>query len=379
MIVVRQPANASEVKTLSEYLEREPPEGQAIAAAMEELKARQRVLDYSTKEFTVELLVEKFKGDDADIYVPPYQRQFNWREHRQSRFIESVLLGLPIPFLFFADMEDGRFEVVDGTQRLSTCAAFMSNDLELVGLERLSLLDGFRFADISKSQRRKFKNRTIRSIVLAERTTESDRRDLFDRINTGSLIAMPAEIRRGARIGPVTDLIDELARDERFSRLARMTSVARRKREAEELVSRFLAFTDGLDGYADRVSIFLDKWLKKANAMALNDADRVPGYRDRFHLVMGFVERTFPNGFSKTASARTTPRVRFDAIAVGAWKAESESPGLLKSLDADISWLTSDDFFLLTTSSSANSRVRIERRSDFVRDQLMSQGSETDA
>jgi hypothetical protein len=229
-----------------------PPDPSKVAAAMEQLTNDQRVLDYDTKEFTVELLVQKFgEEDDSDIFVPRYQRQFNWGLHRQSRFIESLLIGLPVPFVFFADLPNGRLEIVDGRQRLGTCKAFLRNELVLEGLERLDQLIGFRFSDLDRAQQRRFKNRTIRSVVLSQKATEDDRRDLFDRINTGSLIAEPAETRRGAIKGPMTDLIDLLAEDAVFRKLCPMPDNARKLREADELVVRFFTFSDGLDDYRD--------------------------------------------------------------------------------------------------------------------------------
>ena len=164
------------------------PDPANVQAAMDQLETDQRVLDYDTKEFTIELLVQKFGNeDDSDIFVPKYQRRFNWGSSRQSRFIESLLLGLPVPFLFFADLPDGRLEVIDGRQRLGTCKEFLGNKLVLTGLERLEKLEGFRFENLSKAQQRRFRNRTIRSVVVSQKATEDDRRDLFDRINTGSL------------------------------------------------------------------------------------------------------------------------------------------------------------------------------------------------
>ena len=170
------------------------PDAKQVEAANQQLLNEQRVVEYDTKEFTIELLVQKFGvdgGAEDDIYVPPYQRQYTWGPDRRSRFIESVLMGLPIPFLFFGDMKDGRLEVVDGSQRLRTCRAFLHDVLELAGCERLNELDGFHFSDLPKAQQRRFKNRTIRAVVLTPNATEYDRRDLFDRINTGSLIARP--------------------------------------------------------------------------------------------------------------------------------------------------------------------------------------------
>src|SRR5438552_2196728 len=91
---------------------------EAGAKIEQQIVEKQRTLDYDTKEFTVELLVQKF--DAGDFFVPSYQRAFVWSKDRQSKFIESVLLGLPIPFMFMADTADGRLEIVDGAQRLNT-------------------------------------------------------------------------------------------------------------------------------------------------------------------------------------------------------------------------------------------------------------------
>ena len=352
-----------------------------IEEAMSHLRAAQRILDYDTKEFTIELLVHKFGdgGPESDISVPSYQRRFNWDRRRQSRFIESVLLGLPVPFLFFGETDDGRLEVVDGMQRLSTCASFQHNELELVGLERLDVLDGFRFEDLSAPQQRKFKNRTIRSVVLSDKASDEDRRDLFDRINTGSLIAEPSEIRRGSIGGPVTDLVDELANDSCFQRICPITEAAQKSREGEELITRLFAFGDGLDGYRDRITEFLDKWLRTANAEAQGNPAVVEERRGQFVSVTRFVEQHFPLGFRKTAGARTTPRVRFDAIAVGALLAMREDPKLDGSgpAIAPNEWLEDDDFRLLTTSGGANVKSRIESRIQFVKHMLL--GQRTDA
>src|SRR5258706_949403 len=107
------------------------PSKELVTAADEQLLAQQRVIEYDTKEFTLEVLKQKFgKGEaEADIYIPDYQRRFSWDFRRRSRFIESVLMGLPIPFLFFGDKSDGRLEVVDGSQRLRTCVDFLDDKL----------------------------------------------------------------------------------------------------------------------------------------------------------------------------------------------------------------------------------------------------------
>jgi uncharacterized protein with ParB-like and HNH nuclease domain len=106
------------------------------ALAEEQIQKERQVVDYDTREPIVEILVSRFRrpeydedleDEEKDIYIPTYQRQFIWSEERQSKFIESVLLGLPMPFMFMADMKDGTWEVVDGSQRIQTLNSFLNN------------------------------------------------------------------------------------------------------------------------------------------------------------------------------------------------------------------------------------------------------------
>ena len=101
-------------------------------AADGQIKSQQRQINYDTKDYTVELVIKKFQDDD--FFIPDYQRGFVWKDKNKSAFIESVLLGLPIPFMFFADCEDGRLEIIDGAQRVRTLRAFYEGWLTLSDL-----------------------------------------------------------------------------------------------------------------------------------------------------------------------------------------------------------------------------------------------------
>ena len=88
-----------------------------------EIRDKQKLIDYDTREYPVELLVQKYtdglEDDTNELFIPDYQRELAWDDARQSKFIESVLLGLPIPYVFVADILDeeneARLEVMDGT------------------------------------------------------------------------------------------------------------------------------------------------------------------------------------------------------------------------------------------------------------------------
>ena len=77
-------------------------------------------------------------------------------------------MGLPIPFMFFADTDDGRIEIVDGAQRTQTLVQFCQNDLELQDLQILENSNGFLFEDLDPAIQRKFLNTNVRVVFLGK-------------------------------------------------------------------------------------------------------------------------------------------------------------------------------------------------------------------
>jgi Protein of unknown function DUF262 len=345
-------------------------------AAEEEIREKQKIVDYDTKEYPVEVIVQKYsrglKEDINEIYIPDYQRNMVWPDEHQSKFIESIFLGLPIPYVFVADLrpedeeeEDlARLEIVDGTQRIRTLYRFLENELRLCGLKKLETLNNFKFSDLPLARQRRFNRATIRMIVLTEKADEEVRRDLFERINTGSIALNDMEKRRGISPGPFVNLLEELAKDPKFEKLCPLSKASRDSREPEEFVLRFFAYLDKYKSFGRQVNTFLNGYLKSHNNAEI-DRD---AFRRKFHTMLDFVEKYFPNGFSKAKGHVRTPRIRFEAISVGVALALQENSNLKpKSID----WLESEEFKEYTTSDASNSKPKVIRRIEYVRDQLM--------
>jgi len=314
------------------------------------------------------------KVRNVEFVVPSYQREFTWEPERKSKFIESLLMGLPIPFLFFWEMPDGKLEIVDGSQRLRTIEEFVLGDFQLGDLEGLTLLSGFRFADLPEARQRKLKNRSIRGIILNEHADEQARFDMFERINTGSKTANKAEIRRGALNGLFMDFIIELAKHPDFKKMAPLSTKLLKEREHEELVTRFFAYSDGLEVYKDRPAEFLFNYVKRMNQQFSENPGIASEYRQRFEMTIAFVKRTFPFGFRRTASknANATPRSRFEAIAIGSWKALKERPDIADKQTIDVSsWHLSKEFTDNVGSDGANAKARLLGRMEFVKKKLL--------
>lgn len=341
------------------------------AAAEAEILEQQKRIDFYMTEYSVELLAKKVR--DGDFKVPAYQREFTWEDERKSRFIESLIMGLPIPFLFFWEMADGHLEIVDGSQRLRTLEEFIYGNFRLGILESLPSISGFRFADLPESRQRKTLNRSIRGIVLNEHADEQARFDMFERINTGSKTANKAEVRRGALAGPFMSLVIELAKSQKFVGLAPVSRKLVLEREREELVARFFAYGDGLEGYKDRPSEFIFSYVKKMNQQFEQNPNLRASYTQRFNDTIDFVAKVFPWGFRRTEKGKASPRTRFEAISVGSYLAITEKPRIRDVPPSVEAWHQSKEFTQIIGSDGANAIARLKGRIQFVRDHLLAE------
>lgn len=340
------------------------------AAAEAQIVEQSRRIDFYLTEYSVELLASKMHAGEFE--VPGYQREFTWEDERKSRFIESIVMGLPIPFLFFWEKpESGKLEIVDGSQRLRTIEQFVLGGFRLGELDGLPLLSGFTFEDLPESRQRKIRNRSIRGIVLNEHADEQARFDMFERINTGSKIANKAEVRRGVLAGPFMTMVIDLASDATLVALAPMSAKHVKEREREELVTRFFAYGDGLAGYRDRPAEFIFDYTKAMNVRFGEEPDLEQVYRDRFRNAMDQVARLFPYGFRRNANGNATPRTRFEAIAIGTHFALQERPALAQAEIDPTPWLEGPEFAEVIGSDGANAIARLRSRMGFVKDKLV--------
>lgn len=342
----------------------------------EQIRKTKQPVDYQTKEFTIEVLVKKFLDgkdeDENEIFIPTYQRSFVWSNERRSKFIESVLLELPIPPLFIANLEKsvlddfGRAEIVDGSQRIRTLADFINNQLTLESLPKLNALNGHQFKDLELSRRRKILRQGVRVIELSDKANEEVRRDIFERINTGSDELRDMEKRRGIYTGPFYDFIKECAQNDNFKRICPISFAKERREEAEELVLRYFAYCDTYLSFKHDVRKFLDGYLKKHQTNFPKER-----MKREFLEMLSFAEAALPYGFRKAKDSSTVPRVRFEALACGMTLAQRVKQPLTATSDQIQKWLDSAEFKVHTASDASNSLPRLRGRIEFVRNKLL--------
>ena len=161
-----------------------------------EIERYREKIKYDTVDYPIESICRRF--ENKKIIIPNYQREFVWTIDKQSKLIESILMGFPIPFLFFyEDKDKGILEVVDGAQRLQSVYFFLENKLKLEGLKKLKSLNNCYFNDLPEKFKNKFENTALRVILLEEKTNNEFRKEIFNRLNTTSQKLEPIEVLLG--------------------------------------------------------------------------------------------------------------------------------------------------------------------------------------
>lgn len=339
-----------------------------------QIEKLQKITDYEIREWPIEVLVDKFTNgretDESEIFIPDYQREMVWSAKQQSRFIESILIKLPVPFIFAADINKGprkgSLEVIDGSQRLRTLDNFLSNRLTLQDLNRLTSGNGLKFSQLSRARQLRFKRSTIRVIELTEQVDEDARREMFGRLNSGGTKLTSMEIRRGTTNNEFMKFITECAQNEKFRNLVPLSDRNINRREYEELALRYFAYTESYTNFKKSVEDFLNKYLIDRGENFSKSQKKL--MLTEFEQMLDFVKTNFPNGFLRSGYT-TVPRIRFEVIAVGSTLALRQKSRL--AAENITNWLDSKEFIQHTRSDASNSRPKLINRIHYVRDHLL--------
>jgi hypothetical protein len=224
-------------------------------------------------DFSYGEIVNLHSSDELQIY-PEYQRLFRWTDEQKSRLIESVFIQLPIPPIFLVENDDGVLELIDGLQRISSVIQFIDagkikrDPLHLVGCDIIKELNGKTFEDLALSDRLRIKRTSIRAVIIRRQGSSFIKYELFKRLNTGGSLLSAQEVRncssRMVEGGDVFYLfLQEMAFDEHFKKaISRMPALSREQRGDEELVLRYFAVVNYLDGYHGNVEEWLNSYME---------------------------------------------------------------------------------------------------------------------
>lgn len=243
-------------------------------------------------DFTVEVLVNQLRS--GDIFVPSFQRNFIWTYKQSSKFIESLLLGLPVPGIFLSkEYPSEKLLIVDGQQRLKTLQFYYDgvfpNPNRLFSLkyvqDKFSTLSYKRLQD---DDRRRLNNSVIHATIVKQdqpiEKTSSSIYYLFERLNTGGSVLHPQEIRACIYHGKLNDLLNELNSNISWRHI--FGQKHKRLRDIE-LILRYFALLDDYNLYKEPMMGFLNDFMATHRNP---DNKRISEYSTKFTNTISLVD-----------------------------------------------------------------------------------------
>ncbi|MBW9110658.1 DUF262 domain-containing protein [Microbacterium ureisolvens] len=329
-------------------------------------------ISYSGQDFDVDGLVRRLnKGDivvpsfgleDDGVETAGFQRGFVWTRKQMDRFIESLLLGYPIPGLFLVRQQsDKRYLVLDGQQRLKTLQAFHKGVHDGKVFALINVADQFRnltYEKLPEPLRRTLDDAFLQATVVS---TDGSRESLeavyqiFERLNSGGTQLTPHEIRVALFAGP---LIGEL---ERLNSLPSWRSMYGEKKNPrlrdQELILRVLALFTDLDRYSRPLKGFLNDYAGEHREMD----DAVVGASTAFEHASDLLARgpgasAFRKGSGQVNAAQS------EAIMVGLMNRITKAPITPEAVTDAVIKLTTDPEFDATTTRSTADELVVQTR-----------------
>lgn len=260
----------------------------------------------TTKHLSLKDVVDQIREKEIDL-APDFQRAYVWKPLQRTRLIESVLLGIPLPAFYFNQDKSGLYQVVDGVQRLSTIAKFMSDEhiLHAPDLAYLKRLDGRTYSNLDPADSRRLRSTQIIAHVIEPQTPDELKYDIFSRVNTLGTPLSAQEIRHAMSKSRSRTFLRELSELESFDQATEWKFWKKPDNEAvglqrdsarmanRELALRFCAFFDfSVEAYKQHES--LDTYLiefthridgTSESSIALSDEELVR-LKDTFSLAM---------------------------------------------------------------------------------------------
>lgn len=277
-------------------------------------------------------LIQRYK--DNELVKPELQRKYVWDKTEASRFIDSLLLGLPVPSIFLAKTPNEKLLIIDGYQRIMTVYDYVrgifAGDNKVFKLSRSEKINskwrGKAFSELTDTEQRKVRNTTIHAIIfLQQYPTENDTSlyQIFERINTSGRTLLPQEIRNCVYQGSFNTLLFELNKLPNWRILFGSAEEDQRMRDIE-FILRFFALNSPEFNALTHENISLKKFLNQFLGKFVNLTDaQIANYRNRFTTCINFVlENIGPNAFnniSNTIPGKFSPNFSptiFDSITI---------------------------------------------------------------
>lgn len=367
-------------------------ENSTLKKELDELQslAKERTVKTQNIEYDLETLVKKIQKNVIKLN-PDYQRNHRWGDVESSRLIESLILNIPIPTVYLSqdvDVDDevsddvARYSVIDGQQRLTAILTFMTNGFELDGLEVLQPLNGMKYDELPPFLKRRLEERTIKCLRIDSTVDHQVKYDIFERLNSGSVVLESQELRNAIYRGKFNDMIKKLALNEKFNKLLNIKMGNRennnkvKKMQDVEYVLRFFAFDNNeLMNMKKSFKKFLSEQMEKFNKCSDQELKQMEKHflvtLDKVYDELGgeaFAKYKYEDGkFKPTLQSRFNASM-YDAIMISV--SENMRNGILKideSRKKQLMDLFKSTEFNECINGSTNDKSKIVKRIEIVK------------
>lgn len=249
---------------------------------MEELSKERKTIKTDSYDMSVGELINLYKEQDLKLN-PAYQRLYRWDDEHKTNFIESILIGIPIPPIFVAQKDDGKWDIVDGLQRISTLLQLTGDlpdyePLVLQGTETLPSLEGMTWETMPMDAKRLLRRTRIGVSIILTENSVSSQYELFRRLNTGSVTLESQEIRNCLIIMLSSDFyekINTLKTYENFIKCIKLTDDKYKIEYHMELILRYFIAKNNKVDYSQYniASEKLPKFIDKETANLISDTE----------------------------------------------------------------------------------------------------------
>jgi len=265
-------------------------------------------------DYPVDGLVKRLQSNS--IFIPPFQRKFVWKKAQASRFVESLLLGLPVPGVFLAkETESQRLLVIDGQQRLRTLqyfyeGVFDKSEFELVDVD--PKFEGLTYRTLLEEDRRRLNDSIIHATVVKQEQPEEDDSSIylvFERLNSGASLLHPQEIRACIFHGAFNELLGKL---NQYPSWRAVYGPENSRMKDQELILRFFALLFDADKYTKPMEGALNRYMKSNRGLERQDQNTLErAFKPTIDLVSDSL------GADAFRPIRAINAAVFDAVMVG--------------------------------------------------------------
>lgn len=281
-------------------------------------------------DYTVDSLVKRMRGNA--FRIPDFQRQFVWTSKHASKFIESLLMGLPVPGIFlYKEAETNEHLVIDGQQRLRTLQAFYDGILRGKEFKLQGVREpwaGKTYQTLDPADILKLDDSIVHATIFKQEKPEDVLDSIyfvFERINTGGIRLSPQEIRNCVSLGPFTERIRALNNQPDWRNVF---GPLNNRSKDEELIVRFFALYRAGNSYTRPMNGFLNKFSARMNKLPPDELDKMD---ELFNKTISKINSAI--GSRAFRIIRALNAAAFDAVMVGL-ATRLQRPGI--PTDADV-------------------------------------------